>query len=121
MRLGLLSLAFCFACASAAVLADCDEPAGKKQYNTCIACHSTEAGVHLMGPSLHAILGRQVGSVEDFVYSAAMADSDEVWTGQLLDEFLEKPAEIMPGTVMPFGGIRKPAQREALICYLKTL
>ena len=121
MRLGLLSLAFCFASSSAAVLADCDVSAGKKQYNKCIACHSTEAGVHLMGPSLHGILGRQVGSVEHFAYSEAMAKSDDVWSENLLDEFLENPAKVMPDTVMPFGGIKKPAQREALICYMKTL
>ena len=117
----IIPLAACIAIFSASALGDCDAAAGKKQYNKCVACHSTEAGEHLMGPSLHDIVGRQVGSAEGFVYSQVMADSDEVWSVDLLDKFLQNPSDVMPGTVMPFGGIRKADQREALICFMKTL
>lgn len=106
---------------SSVSLADCDVEAGKKQFNKCVACHSVEPGVQLMGPSLYGLMGREVGAVADFPFSGAMADADFLWTEDTLDAFLEEPMEYLPGTVMPFGGIRKPDQREALICYIKQL
>jgi cytochrome c len=101
--------------------ADCDVEAGKKQYNKCIACHSVETDVQLMGPSLHGLMGREVGSVADFPFSHAMETADFLWTEETLDAFIERPMQYLPGTVMPFGGIRKAVQREALICYIKQL
>ena len=103
------------------VLADCDAEAGKKQYNKCAACHSTEPGVQLMGPSLHGLIGREVGSAEDFTYSLAMEEADFTWSAQTLDAFLASPSSEVPGTSMPFGGIRKPDQRAALVCYIESL
>ena len=72
-----------------------------------------------MGPSLHGLFGRQVGSVQGFQYSEAMAGAEYQWTPERLSEFLTDPMQDMPGTVMPFGGIRKAEQREALNCYLQ--
>ena len=105
--------------ATSRVLADCDAEAGKKQFNKCVACHSVEPGVQLMGPSLHGLFGRQVGSVQGFQYSEAMSSAGFQWTPERLSAFLANPMQDMPGTVMPFGGIRKAEQREALNCYLQ--
>ena len=101
--------------------AECDAEAGKKQFNKCAACHSVESGVHLMGPSLHGLMGREVGSVADFPFSEAMETADFIWTEETLAGFIESPMQYMPGTVMPFGGIRKAEQRQALNCYIKQL
>lgn len=101
--------------------AECDVEAGKKQFNKCVACHSIEPGVQLMGPSLHGLMGREVGSVEGFPFSEAMETADFIWTEDTLDAFLESPMKYLPGTVMPFGGIRKVEQRQALNCYIKQL
>jgi len=99
--------------------AECDAEAGRRQFNKCVACHSVESGIQMMGPSLYDLFGRKVGSVEGFTFSVAMEEADVVWTDQTLSEFLGKPMTFIPGSVMPFGGIKKPEQRKALICYLK--
>jgi cytochrome c2 len=36
----------------------------------------------------------------------------------ILDAFLTDPQALVPGTAMPFGGIRNSPQRLALVCYL---
>lgn len=101
--------------------ADCDAETGAKVYNKCIACHSVEADVHMMGPSLHGLFGRQVGTAEGFVYSEAMAAADFVWDAPTLSAFLEGPMQYLPGTSMPFAGLRKAEQRKALNCYLASV
>lgn len=104
---------------SAACSAACDAKAGEMQFSKCAACHSVEAGVHLMGPSLHALMGRKAGSADGFTYSDAMSNADFVWTEKALSAFIKNPAAYVAGTVMPFAGIRKVEQRDALVCYLK--
>ncbi|MCB1698027.1 MAG: c-type cytochrome [Halioglobus sp.] len=91
---------------------------GRKQFAKCAACHSLQEGAHLMGPSLAGLQGRQVGRVEGFLFSPALEGSTAVWDRETLSAFLENPAGYLPGTVMPFGGLRDQAQREALIDYL---
>ena len=103
------------------VIADenCDLENGKKQFNKCAACHAIETDTHLMGPSLRGLIGRKAGSVPDFVFSSAMEKSDIVWSEEILEEYLKAPMEYVPGTVMPFGGIKNDEQRGALVCYIK--
>ena len=101
--------------------ADCDVAAGKKQFNKCGACHSSEPGVQMMGPSLHGLMGRKIGTAEGFPFSDAMERADFEWNEKTLSAFLENPQEYVAGTVMPFGGIRKADQREALGCYIEHL
>lgn len=104
----------------AQVHAECDFELGKKVFNKCVACHSLEPGQHMMGPSLHGIFRRQVGAVEGFQYSMAMQQANFLWTDETMSGFLENPMQYLPGTTMPFGGLKKPKQREALACYLKS-
>ena len=108
------------AIASVGAQAECDVEAGKKVFNKCVACHSLEPGQHMMGPSLHGLFGRQVGTAEGFLYSQALEDADFVWNEETLSAFLESPMQYLPGTTMPFAGIKKPEQRQALNCYLTT-
>ena len=101
-------------------LADCDVETGRKQYNKCVACHSLEPHVQLMGPSLHGLIDRKAGSLKRFAYSLAMEEAGFEWSEESLDAFLANPAELVPGNSMPFGGIRNPSQRASLICYIQS-
>ena len=103
---------------SCGVWADCDVETGKRVYSKCAACHALQAGVHVMGPSLHGLFGRTAGTVQGYVYSEAMAGAGFVWDRQTFSSFMENPMQYLPGTTMPFAGIRKPEQRKALGCYL---
>lgn len=106
---------------SAAGIAEaaCDSAtAGQRQFAKCAACHSLEPGVHMMGPSLAGLKGRQAGSVTGFVFSPAMAQADRAWNRDTLSDFLTNPADSLPGNAMPFGGLRDEAQREALVEFL---
>lgn len=105
---------------AATVTAECNVEAGRKVFNKCVACHSLEPDVHMMGPSLHGVFGRVAGSVESFAYSAALQDADFIWDAETLSAFLEQPMTYLPGTTMPFGGIRKAEQRGALSCLLES-
>ena len=53
-----LALFTCFFSITSTPAASTDgaEP-GKKQFNKCVACHSLEPGVHMMGPSLAGLMG----------------------------------------------------------------
>lgn len=100
--------------------AECDIAAGQKVFNKCAACHSLEPGVQMMGPSLNGLMGRGVGEVEGFTYSVAMQQADFNWNAETLSAFLEKPMQFLPGTTMPFGGLRRAEQRQALVCLFEN-
>jgi len=106
---------------SSATLADCDSEAGRKVFNKCSACHSVEPGVHLMGPSLYDIMGQEAGSIKGFAYSPALAEATFSWDTDTLSAFLENPMQNLPGTTMPFAGLRKAKQRAAIACYLRAV
>lgn len=97
-----------------------DAEAGRVAFGQCRSCHTVEAGVNRVGPSLHAIVGRPVGTVADYRYSTAMAAVGGVWDEQHLYDFLEKPREVVPGTKMTFPGIKDGQRRADIIAYLKT-
>lgn len=87
----------------------------------CAACHKVEPGQTGIGPSLAGVHGAEAGHVPDFAYSQAMRRSGLVWDEATLDRFLEAPLKTVPGTKMAFPGLKDPAQRQAVIAYLKTL
>jgi len=102
----------------AASAADCEAQRGEQAFGKCSACHSLDAGNHLMGPSLNRLKGRPAGTVAGFSFSSALHDSGVVWGPDTLDAFLAGPQTLIPGTAMPFSGIRNGAERAALVCYL---
>ena len=91
---------------------------GERVFNQCKACHSLDAGVHRVGPSLAGLDGRTAGTVEGFRYSDAMKDSGIVWNEETLEGFLANPREYLPGNRMSFPGVRDEEKLEALIDYL---
>jgi cytochrome c len=65
--------------------------------------------------------GRRAGSLPGFDYSAALRNSRITWNAATLDRWLASPQKTVPGTRMPFGGIRDRAARKALVDYLLTI
>ena len=71
-----------------------DAAAGKKVFRKCAACHFYNKDRKKLGPHLIEIVGRKIGSVENFKYSKsfkAIAEGDLVWDETLLDEYLSDP------------------------------
>jgi cytochrome c len=99
--------------------ADGDAARGEKRFDECATCHSLKEGVNGVGPSLHAVLGRKAGSLDDFRYSPAMKRSGLTWTPQALATFVADPQKAVPNNRMPFAGMPDAADRDDLIAYLE--
>lgn len=97
-----------------------DAAKGKVDFITCQTCHSLDAGVNKIGPSLHGIIGRKAGTVPGFKYSNANKDSGITWTPEKLFQYLEKPQRVVPGTKMTFAGFDDPQKRADVIAYLQA-
>jgi cytochrome c len=87
----------------------------------CAACHSVEPGKNGVGPSLAGVFGSKAGSAAGYPYSPANQNSGLTWDEATLDEYLTAPMKKVPGTKMTYAGLSDPAQRRAVIDYLKTL
>jgi len=97
-----------------------DAAAGKKVYNKCRACHSLdEGGPNKVGPNLFGVIDREAAKVDGYKYSTALKESGIVWSEEKLTEFLAAPKTIVPKTKMAFPGLKKPADIENLIAYMK--
>lgn len=97
-----------------------DAAKGKKVFKKCKACHSLKAGKKKIGPDLAELFGRKAGSVKGFRYSKAMKKSGITWDEKSLDEYLTKPRKFIKGTKMSFPGLKKKADRDNLIAFLKA-
>ncbi len=101
-----------------------DAVLGERVAKLCLACHSLTDSSNKTGPSLQGVFGRAIASAEGFSYSQALKTfgaANGIWNEPALVTFLENPRDIVPGTTMTFAGLRKPADRENLVAYLKTL
>lgn len=93
--------------------------AGEKSFAKCAACHKVQKDApHGVGPNLHGIVGKAVGSAEGYNYSVAMKTHGGVWDAATLDAYLENPRKAIPGTKMAFAGINNAEERKILIDYL---
>jgi cytochrome c len=92
---------------------------GKEVFQQCSVCHSIEAGVNKVGPSLHGIIGRHSGIAPNFNYSSANKNSGIVWTEQNIYQYLNNPQKMVPGTYMTFTGVQDPQKRADVIAYLQ--
>ncbi|WP_238371974.1 c-type cytochrome [Heliomarina baculiformis] len=97
--------------------------AGEKVFRKCKACHDVGADAkNKSGPQLNGIVGRVMGSAEDFRYSKGFQeahDEGRVWDEAVLAEFLAKPRAFMKGTKMSFAGLKKEEDVAALLAYLQ--
>ncbi len=101
-----------------ALMAKADPKRGEKIFKKCKNCHSLEPGMNKVGPTLHGVVDRPVGSVEGYDYSSTLKNFGGNWTPERLSEFLKKPRAYAPGTKMTFTGLKKPQDRADLIAFL---
>ncbi len=103
----------------AALMAMGDIATGEKVFKKCAACHSiVKGGKNNIGPALYNVVGRQVGSINDYKYSKALSEYNKKWTIEELNGYLIKPAKWIKGTKMAFAGLRKEKDRASVIKYL---
>jgi len=96
-----------------------DYSLGRRTFKLCGSCHTlVEGGQNLVGPNLHGIIGREAGSLASYEYSSTLEDASFAWTPELLEEWLANPKTFLPGNNMTFAGVRRPADRHAVIAYL---
>ena len=92
---------------------------GEKIFKKCAACHSIiKGGANKIGPALYNVVGRKVGSVDDYKYSKALNEYKKDWTFEELNGYLIKPAKWIKGTKMAFAGLRREQDRASVIKYL---
>ena len=103
----------------ATLIAMGDITTGEKVFKKCAACHSiVKGGKNNIGPALYNVVGREVGAVDDYKYSKALAAYGKEWTFEELNGYLIKPAKWIKGTKMAFAGLRKEKDRASVILYL---
>lgn len=84
----------------------------------CTACHAVDS--HKIGPAHRGVMGRRVGSLKGYSYSAELAQSRLRWTPQTLNAWLEDPEELVAGQRMGFQ-VDSLQERADLIAFLATL
>jgi len=101
---------------------DDDPESGQLTFNNaCRTCHTTKEGDNRLGPNLHNVIGRKAGSLPDYGYSSAMKGADFVWDREMLDRFMAKPDEVVPGNNMkPYGGLTSAEDRAKVIVFLES-
>lgn len=92
---------------------------GRRVFAQCRSCHTIDAGDgNRVGPNLHGVFGREIGTAEGFTYSQAVQDANFVWNAEQLDHWLANPQTFLPGNRMAFAGVRNEEQRRDVIAYL---
>ena len=84
----------------------------------CGACHNTTEANNV-GPHLAGILGRPIGSLDDFAYSQAFSNVDGVWTRDGLAAYIRDPNGVIAGAKMPATDVSPEESRE-IVDYLAS-
>lgn len=99
--------------------AQADYARAERVWRQCSSCHAVAPDAdHLVGPTLHGVIGRKAGRAEGFKYSQALREANIMWTPEELDKFLASPRKYIPGNNMRFSGLRKQSDRHNIIAYL---
>jgi cytochrome c len=88
----------------------------------CAICHQPDkTGKNGVGPALWGAYGRTAtASANKFNYSTALKTSGVVWTPDKLNQWIQKPASVVPGVKMVLPPVTKPQDRADIIAFLKT-
>ena len=111
-----------FALGATSAFADGDATKGANVFKKCMACHAVGEGAkNKVGPELNGIVGRKMGAVEGFNYSDTLKEHNakgDVWTAEILSQYLQNPKGFMPGVKMVFAGLPKDTDRADLLAFL---
>ena len=102
------------------IYAAADPAAGEKAFKKCQACHKIEDGANGVGPHLHGVVGRPIGSVPGFAYSDDIASHGGNWTPEDLNLWLEDPKAFAGSSKMVLK-TKDIEDRANLIAYLATI
>ena len=92
---------------------------GRRVFNQCRSCHMVAAGApNLVGPNLHGLFERRIGTLPGYTYSEAAKAAGWAWNADQLDRWLTDPRGFLPGTKMAFPGVKAPTDRRDVIAYL---
>jgi cytochrome c len=104
------------------LLASADVGRGENAAKKCAACHTfSKGGRPLVGPNLWGVVGRSKASEAGFNYSAALKSKGGNWTVDDLNQFINNPKGLVPGTNMTFAGVPRASERADIIAYLNSL
>lgn len=99
-----------------------DPAKGANVFKKCMACHAIGEGAkNKVGPELNGVVGRKMGAIEGFSYSDTLKEHNakgDVWTAEVISQYLENPKAFMPGVKMVFAGLPKESDRADLLAYL---
>lgn len=124
MRTGSItaSLSACLIMAAAPSIATAAPLPKPAAFAICGVCHKVDKGApNGVGPNLFGIGGTKSGGVPGFAFSPAMAKGDITWNRANLVKFITEPQKTVPGTRMPFGGLKNQQQAEAVADYILSL
>jgi cytochrome c2 len=93
---------------------------GASAFDRCRLCHEPTAEGARLAPSLRGIIGRPVAAEKGYTYSRALASLGGVWSEDRLDAFLRDPGAFARGSQMEAGGVADPAERQAIVGFLKS-
>jgi len=96
-----------------------DADKGRQVFNMCVPCHSIGPGArNKVGPELNGLDGRHSGTAANFSYSDANKNSGIVWGEATFKQYIKSPSAMVPGTKMPFAGIRNQQEINDLWAYI---
>ncbi len=97
-----------------------DATAGEAVFRVCKTCHQIGEGAkNFVGPELNGVVGRKAGTVSGYTYSDANKNSRVTWDEAVLEKYLKRPREVVPGTKMAFPGMPRDEDIANVIAYLK--
>ncbi len=106
----------------APLLAKASVADGQSAAAPCKTCHTFGKGEPAkIGPNLYAIVGEKIAAVPGYEFSDALKKIQGTWTFDELNEWLEGPQKMAPGTKMTFAGVPDPQKRADVIAYLNSL
>ena len=104
------------ACAAAAQ----DAAKGEIVFHQCMICHAIGGNAqNKIRPELDGLDGRHSGTVTNYNYSDANKKSGIVWDETIFKKYILDSRAMIPGTKMPFAGIKVSQQVNDLWAYIK--
>ena len=88
----------------------------------CAICHQPQkGGKNGVGPALYGAYGAGAAKrPTGFAYSDKLKKSTIVWTPVTLNQWIQKPASLVPGVKMVLPPVTAPQDRADIIAYLRT-